>query len=593
MASQIGKNPHTNLHYAGSIVDLVLPGNNPLAKRFSGLLDSTQKNEQIPRLPDMHITSIDREKIASRASVVTRHVFPDSSKEFQAEQVQSFLRSLDKGEGPSWQDDRKYEEFIRPPQPQGPQHQAWVDEFGRLPAAGAAAPFPSNGHAAGPSAQWATEYQRQNGPMSAWAEEYGAGPSQGQMSNLSLRDNLRNNGHATSAWATEYLGGAGLAASPSGLDSQWAEQYTNARPQSERWADEYATSSGQDPHASLTPEQQKAMRGPSAEDPLEDESAASWVQQFNEELTRPSINALEFDMSELEASCGMMPAQDNPYSAHAMPLQIAQQMEREGRLRAASLAYEAAVRVVPMNREAWWRLGGCRLELEDFRGACGPLTHVLKGWPTHPANGAAWRALVQAALAAGKKEVASEALQGWLQSTSGSADAALSLGAGGRVNTSHLEHELARRAEVTPGEVLTWELLGYLHSIRGDHAAATEAFGKAVVTGAGQDNNALCLLGSSLAQQKQHSQAERVFKAASASPEYTRAWAGLARCQSAQGRFAEAVQSYSRALERRPDSTSLWDSLAMALTALGRMDRADAAARQDPTVLQQTSVAAV
>lgn len=51
------------------------------------------------------------------------------------------------------------------------------------------------------------------------------------------------------------------------------------------------------------------------------------------------------DMSELEVSCGLMPAQDNPYSAHAMPLQIAQQMEREGRLRAASLAYEAAVRV--------------------------------------------------------------------------------------------------------------------------------------------------------------------------------------------------------------------------------------------------------
>ena len=49
----------------------------------------------------------------------------------------------------------------------------------------------------------------------------------------------------------------------------------------------------QEPQASLTPEQQKAMRGPSAEDPLEDEGAASWVQQFNEELARPSINALE------------------------------------------------------------------------------------------------------------------------------------------------------------------------------------------------------------------------------------------------------------------------------------------------------------
>lgn len=43
----------------------------------------------------------------------------------------------------------------------------------------------------------------------------------------------------------------------------------------------------------MTPEQRKAMRGPSAEDPLEDDTAASWVQQYNEELAMPSANALE------------------------------------------------------------------------------------------------------------------------------------------------------------------------------------------------------------------------------------------------------------------------------------------------------------
>ncbi len=59
------------------------------------------------------------------------------------------------------------------------------------------------------------------------------------------------------------------------------------------------------------------------------------------------------------------------------------------------------------------------------------------------------------------------------------------------------------------------------------------------------------------------------------------------------GKYGEAVQSYSRALERRPDTTSLWDSLAMALTALGRMDKADAAARQDPIVLRPDSVKAM
>jgi len=41
----------------------------------------------------------------------------------------------------------------------------------------------------------------------------------------------------------------------------------------------------------------------------------------------------------------MAPAEDNPYSAHPMPLQIAQQMDQQGRVRGASLAYEAAARV--------------------------------------------------------------------------------------------------------------------------------------------------------------------------------------------------------------------------------------------------------
>lgn len=67
---------------------------------------------------------------------------------------------------------------------------------------------------------------------------------------------------------------------------------------------------------------------------------------------------------------------------------------------------------------------------------------------------------------------------------------------------------------------------------------------------------------------------------------------GVARGVSSPGRFEEAVQSYSRALELLPDSASLWDSLAMALTAQGRLDVADAAAKRDVGVLRQTLIRA-
>ena len=51
------------------------------------------------------------------------------------------------------------------------------------------------------------------------------------------------------------------------------------------------------------------------------------------------------DMAALEASCSLVPVQDNPYCSHALPLQAAQQLEGERRPAAAALAYEAAARV--------------------------------------------------------------------------------------------------------------------------------------------------------------------------------------------------------------------------------------------------------
>ncbi len=52
------------------------------------------------------------------------------------------------------------------------------------------------------------------------------------------------------------------------------------------------------------------------------------------------------------------------------------------------------------------------------------------------------------------------------------------------------------------------------------------------------------------------------------------------------------MHAYSRALELRPDSTALWDSLSLALTAAGRPDGADAAAKHDLDLLQHTLIRA-
>ena len=53
----------------------------------------------------------------------------------------------------------------------------------------------------------------------------------------------------------------------------------------------------------LTPEQLKAMKGPSRDDPVEAEGSASWVQQFNDELAAPSRNALDCELTQACPFC--------------------------------------------------------------------------------------------------------------------------------------------------------------------------------------------------------------------------------------------------------------------------------------------------
>lgn len=97
--------------------------------------------------------------------------------------------------------------------------------------------------------------ERSSRHPSAWAEEYQAGPSQALIGSLSLRDSS----HAPSSWAADFLGNGGPTShhphsniSHSGPGSQWAEEFRDARPNSEQWADEFVTGGAQVTPASET-----------------------------------------------------------------------------------------------------------------------------------------------------------------------------------------------------------------------------------------------------------------------------------------------------------------------------------------------------
>ncbi|CAK0764733.1 hypothetical protein CVIRNUC_003188 [Coccomyxa viridis] len=565
---------------------------NPLARLADGLFRGSRKQDLavVSPVSELSFSAEAQAKISSRASVVTRHVFPEAPPEFQEQQTQQLIQSISAGQGSSWQADQKYSQFLqgRPPahSAQTAQPHAWAEEFGSH----AAAQPPLH------ASNWAREFQEhKRGPQvqqgsSAWVQQF----DQAHSSHPGAQRPPVATGQPGS-WTDEYAQSSSLQPPLQGpspaTGAAWAEQYTASSAPGAAWAQEF-TEAKDEQGQQLTPEQLKALKGPSRDDPAENVGAASWVAQYNEELAAPSRNATEYDMQALEASCWLTPVADNPYCSHLLPLQAAQQLERERRPAAAALAYEAAARAAPTNREAWWHLGRLRMDLGEFRTAVGPLKHALKGWPTHPANPQAWRALVQAALGAGQKEAASGALSRWLEALSGRPDAAVDLGSGGAAPVTETEAVLRKRTAQNGNDPLAWEMLGYMHTLRGNDAAATEALGKCVVSSRGHDTTALCLLGDSLSRQEQHAEAERVFKAAVIPGGPVRALVGLAKSQSGQGKSQEAAASYCRAIEVCPDAGRLWDSLSILLTVLGNFEHADAAARHDPAALKSVMIRA-
>ncbi len=62
----------------GCSVDEGPSGTNPLAKLFSGIIDSSRKHERLQEtgLTNLPVTDENKQKIANRAGIVTRHIYP-------------------------------------------------------------------------------------------------------------------------------------------------------------------------------------------------------------------------------------------------------------------------------------------------------------------------------------------------------------------------------------------------------------------------------------------------------------------------------------------------------------------------------------
>lgn len=240
----------------------------------------------------------------------------DASPKALQQQLHTFAQSLNISEPASSVEDRKYREFASGEPHQSLSRLGWASEFQQhdqaipshrppaqqqqwTPSAPLLAftPPPADlGNAwaecfeqAGDSNQWVhdfNDHQLNNHQQLQEPQHHLHHQPQHQQHQQQAHPQQADTHHPLQSWVSEYQSLQQPAA-----DQDWAEQYLS-QPKSSGWASEFAQQ--QDPHSKsnkLTPEELKRLKGPQADDPLDDQTALSWVRQFNETADQPTVNS--------------------------------------------------------------------------------------------------------------------------------------------------------------------------------------------------------------------------------------------------------------------------------------------------------------
>ena len=229
------------------------------------------------------------------------------------QQLQTFLQSLNIADPASTADDPKYYDFLTGETHQAAAHIDWASEYQQhhtasgqnrqspqhsLPgqqahdeACGAARQAPglkTRPHQVHPGtargSEWADAFhQSHDAAPPSWAEDF---------SRLHLKASSQQpapappSAHPSNSWVSDFQS---QRQQHQPTEQPWAQQFLAG--DEEQWAEQFATEQQEEvQQRQLTPEEQKALRGPQPDDPLDDKAALSWVRQFNEEAAKPSVN---------------------------------------------------------------------------------------------------------------------------------------------------------------------------------------------------------------------------------------------------------------------------------------------------------------
>ncbi|KAH9105706.1 hypothetical protein LEN26_014703 [Aphanomyces euteiches] len=264
-------------------------------------------------------------------------------------------------------------------------------------------------------------------------------------------------------------------------------------------------------------------------------------------------------------------ASENPYMADTNSFELGCSLFREGNLKQAILAFEAALQETPDHSEAWRMLGECHAENDQDKLAIVCLNRAVE---EDPYNLDALLALGVSNVNELKSHGALKTLQAWVQHNPKFHGLQVQLDdAYGDGSLMDEVMQLMLQAQAyDPQDSDVQVVLGVLYNVSKDYDAAVRCFRSAA--SARPDEYSLWnKLGATLANSSRSNEAIPTYhRALEIKPKYARGWLNLGISHANLGQYEDAAHCYLQALQQNDQADHIWSYLRIAFTCMERFD---------------------
>jgi peroxin-5 len=298
----------------------------------------------------------------------------------------------------------------------------------------------------------------------------------------------------------------------------------------------------------------------------------------------------------------MTTEESNKYMKTSNAYEKGVQLLKQGKLREAIMALEAAVMEQDTNADAWARLGQARAENEEEPAAIAALTKAIDLDPYH----------LQALLMLGVSHTndleegkAMNYLRTWLlhhpEYQSGSMTEEQNIMKeyeemyGASASLDRNTHDQVIRmflnaVKINPLDPEIHEVLGVLYHISHDYVKAIESFKNALQID-GNNPQLWNKLGATQANSNNSKEALLSYRRAlQLRPTYVRALANTAIAFANQGQHADAARTYLATLKQNPSAEHIWSYLRISLSHMGRDDLVQLTTSRDVSLFNGQSL---